>query len=185
MVATALVEQRAHAAGVHAADEIVADVQSAVLTRTVATGPLPGSSCASMTAPTCATVRIRLEVENFGLQQNLIEQRVDVRCPSSRDLAREVSATELLQHDTVLKEVLLHLHRICAREIDLVDRDDHRHAGVLGVRDRFDRLRHHLIVSSDDEHDDVGHLCAARAHGRECFVTRSVEKRDRACRPAA
>ena len=64
------------------------------------------------------------------------------------------------------------------RQIDLVDRDDQRHAGVLGVRDRLDRLRHDRVVRRDDEDDDVGDLRAACAHGRECFVARRVEERD-------
>ena len=37
----ALVEQRANAAGVHAADEVVADLSVPFCTSTVATGPLP------------------------------------------------------------------------------------------------------------------------------------------------
>ena len=46
------------------------------------------------------------------------------------------------------------------------------------MRDRLDRLRHHLVVGRDDEHDDVGDLRAARAHGRERLVARRVEERD-------
>jgi hypothetical protein len=53
------------------------------------------------------------------------------------------------------------------------------HAGVPGVRDGFDRLRHHLIVSCDDQDDDVGDLRAAGAHGGERFVARRVQERDR------
>ena len=74
---------------------------------------------------------------------------------------------------------------LALRQIDLVDRDDHRHAGVLGVADRLDRLRHDLVVGRDDEHDDVGDLRAAGAHGGERLVARRVEEGDRACRPAA
>jgi hypothetical protein len=63
------------------------------------------------------------------------------------------------------------------RQIDLVDRDDERHARVLGVRDRS-------IVcgmtesSAATRHDDVRHLRAAGAHGRERFVARRVEEGD-------
>ena len=78
----------------------------------------------------------------------------------------------------MLQQLLLHLARVRLRQIDLVDRDDQRHAGVLGVRDRLDRLRHDRVVRGDDEHDDVRHLRAARTHGRERFVARRVEERD-------
>ena len=50
--------------------------------------------------------------------------------------------------------------------VDLVDRDDDRHLGRLGVVDRLDRLRHHAVVGGDDEDDDVGGLGAAGAHRR-------------------
>ena len=47
------------------------------------------------------------------------------------------------------------------RLVDLVDGDDERHAGGLGVADRLDRLRHDAVVGGDHQHDDVGHLGAA------------------------
>ncbi len=87
----ALVEQRAHAARVHAADEVVADVQRAVLNehrrdRTLARIELRFDDGADG-----ATIRVRLEVEDFGLQQNLIEQLGDVRALLRRDLASRAS----------------------------------------------------------------------------------------------
>ena len=48
----------------------------------------------------------------------------------------------------------------------------------LGVIDRFDRLRHQAVIRRDHEHDDVGHIRAARAHRGESGVTRRVEKSD-------
>ena len=50
--------------------------------------------------------------------------------------------------------------------------------GGLRVADRLERLRHDAVVGRDDEHDDVGDLCAAGAHGREGLVARRVEERD-------
>jgi hypothetical protein len=64
--------------------------------------------------------------------------------------------------------------------IDLVDRDDERHAGGLGVVDRFLGLRHHAIVGRDDQDDNVGRLGAAGTHRREGLVTRGVEEGDHA-----
>ena len=85
----ALVEQRAHAAGVHAADEVVADLERAVLhehrgDRTLARIELRFDD-RSLRAP----IRIRLEVEDLRLEQDLVEQRVDVRSLLRRDLGRE------------------------------------------------------------------------------------------------
>ena len=78
------------------------------------------------------------------------------------------------------EEILLHLLHVRRGEIDLVDGDDERHAGVLRVGDRLDRLRHDGVVGRDDQDDDVGHLGAAGAHRRERLVARCVEERDRA-----
>ena len=72
-------------------------------------------------------------------------------------------AAELLEHHAVVEQFLLHLQRIGRRQVDLVDGDDDRHAGVLGVRNGFDGLRHDRVVSGDDEDDDVRHL-ARRGH---------------------
>jgi hypothetical protein len=125
-----------------------------------------------------AAIGIRLQVQDLGLQQDLVEELGHAGPLLGRDLARERGAAEVLEHDAVLQEVLAHLHGVRRREVDLVDRDDDRHAGVLGVRDRLDGLRHHRVVRGDDEDDDVGHLRAARTHGREGLVAGRVEEGD-------
>ena len=65
-----------------------------------------------------------------------------------------------------------------ARLVDLVDGDDDRDLGRLGVVDRLDRLRHDAVVGGDDEDDDVGHLGAAGAHRGEGLVAGRVEEDD-------
>ena len=182
----ALVEQRAHAAGVHAADEVVADLERAVLHEHRGDRAL-------------ARIELRFDrpcpsARRFGFAlRSRISAWSRIWSSSSPTFVpflaeisvRERVAAELLEHDAVLQQLLLHLPRVRLRQIDLVDRDDDRHAGVLGVRDRLDRLRHDRVVGGDDEHDDVGHLRAARAHRGERLVARRVEERDRSCRSAA
>ncbi len=63
--------------------------------------------------------------------------------------------------------------------VDLVDRDEDRHAGGLRVVDRLAGLRHHAVVGRDHDDRDVGHLGAAGAHGGERLVARRVEEGDR------
>jgi hypothetical protein len=46
------------------------------------------------------------------------------------------------------------------------------------VRDRFDGLRHHLVIGRNHQHDDVGDLRTASTHGGEGFVTGRVEESD-------
>ena len=62
--------------------------------------------------------------------------------------------------------------------VDLVDRDEDRHAGRLRVVDRLAGLRHHAVVGRDHDDRDVGHLGAAGAHGGERLVARRVEEGD-------
>ena len=62
--------------------------------------------------------------------------------------------------------------------IDLVDRDDDRHAGGLRVLDGFDRLRHHAVIGRHHKNDDIRRLGTAGTHHRERFVARRIEKYD-------
>ena len=76
--------------------------------------------------------------------------------------ACSVCAAELLEHDAVRQQVLLDLLHVRRGQIDLVDGDDHRHAGVLGVRDRLDRLRHDLSSAATTS-TTMSVTCAPRA----------------------
>ena len=66
--------------------------------------------------------------------------------------------------------------------VDLVDRDDDRDVGSLGVVDGFKRLRHHAVVGCDHDDDNIRDLGAASAHAGKGFVTRSIEEDDLAAR---
>ena len=88
-------------------------------------------------------------------------------------------AAPIFRSELAFLQLLLHPVDIRRRQIDLVDRhhDLHMRRG-FGVVDRFDRLRHQAVVGRDDEHDDVGHIRAARAHRGEGGVTGRIEKSD-------
>jgi hypothetical protein len=62
--------------------------------------------------------------------------------------------------------------------VDLVDRDDDRNLGGLGVIDRLDRLFLDAIVGGDHQHDDVGDIGAAQAHLGERGVAGRVDEGD-------
>ena len=61
-----------------------------------------------------AAVRVGLEVEDLGLQENLLQQGVDAGALLGRDLGGERVAAELLEHDVVLQQVLLDLLHVGA-----------------------------------------------------------------------
>src|SRR5688500_3488249 len=131
--AAALVEQGANAAGVHAADEVVSDLERTVVDQDRRHGAFARIELCFDNGAGGAAVRVRLQVEDFRLQEDLIEKRVDVGSFLGRNFARQNGAAELLEHDSVLKQILLHLHRIGAGYVDLVDRHDYRHTRVPGV----------------------------------------------------
>ena len=87
-------------------------------------------------------------------------------------------SAEFFEHDFVLQQVLLHLGDLRRGKVDLIDGNDDRYAGALRMRDRFDGLRHDLVVGCDHNDDDVGDLSTTGTHGGKRFVTGGVEERD-------
>src|SRR5438128_1424823 len=83
-------------AGVLAADEGVAQPQRAVLDQDRGERPLAGVECRLEHGAVGAFVRVRLEIEQLGLEQDLLEQRVHVRPLLCRDGRRQGGAAELL-----------------------------------------------------------------------------------------
>ena len=57
----------------------------------------------------------------------------------------------------VLGHLGAHALGLCALLVDLVDRDDDRHFGGLGVIDRLLGLRLDAVVGGDHDHREVGH----------------------------
>ena len=101
-----------------------------------------------------------------------------VFCLAETSTSSDVAA-ERFDLDLVLQQFGAHALRLGVGLVDLVDGDDHRHLGRLGVVDRFHRLRHDAVVGGDHQHDDVGDLGAAGAHRGERGVARRIDEGDR------
>ena len=82
-----------------------------------------------------------------------------------------------LDDDFVLQKVGADLGGIRRRFVDLVDRNDHRHLGCLGVVDRFDGLGHHGIIRRHDQNHDIGYMGTTRPHRGESSVYRCIQER--------
>ena len=121
---------------------------------------------------------VGLELEDFGLELDRLEQFVEVGLLGRRDFDVLDVAAHLLDDNLMLQKLLADFLRLGLGLVDLVDRDDHRHAGRLGVVDRLDRLRTQAVVGGHHQHDDVGDVGAARAHLAERLVARRVEEGD-------
>ena len=174
----ALVDQRAHAAPGAAGDDDVADAQRAALHQHGADRAAAALELGLDDDALGGAVRVGLQVQQLGLQEDGLEQLVEAGLLERGDLDLERLARHALDDDLVLQQVRAHALGVGVRLVDLVDRDDDRHAGGLGVIDRLDRLRHDAVVGGDHQHHDVGDLGAARAHGGERLVAGRVDERD-------
>ena len=124
-------------------------------------------------------VRVRLEFLQFGDDGELIEQFVDPLAGGGAGFdERRIAAHVVGQHAQAVK-LLPRAVDVGAGHIDLVDGDDERNAGGLGMADRFFGLRHDAVVGGDHDDGDIGHLGAAGTHLRERLMARRIEERDR------
>ena len=89
------------------------------------------------------------------MQLDRLEQLVEIGLLGCRDFDVLHFAAHLLDDDLVLEQFLADLLRLGLRLIDLVDRDDHRHAGGAGVIDRFDALRAQAVIGRGDQRAPV------------------------------
>jgi hypothetical protein len=62
------------------------------------------------------------------------------------------------------------------REVDFVDGVHDFDLRGLGVGNGLESLRHEAVISSHDNHSDVGDIRSAGAHRREGSMTRSIEE---------
>ena len=124
------------------------------------------------------SVRICLQIEHFRFQQNLFEEQFDIFTAARGYFHGLKLASPLLHQDALVGELLTNTIGICFRFINLVDGDNDRHAGRPCVADCFECLRHHIILSRNDQNHDVCQLRTARTHCRKGFVARCIEKCD-------
>ena len=118
----------------------------------------------------------------LGDDEDRVEQVVEALLRLGRDVDELGLAAPLRGLQAALRHLGAHARRVGALLVDLVDRDEDRHVGRLGVVDRLVGLRLHAVVGGDHDDRDVGDLGAAGAHGGERLVARRVEEGDRACR---
>ena len=131
-----------------------------------------------MTLPSAGRSGLAREIEDFRLQQDRLLELVEAGLLDRRDLDVEHVAAHLLDHDLVLQQLLAHALGLGVGLVDLVDGDDDRHLGRLGVADRLDRLLLDAVIGRHDQHDDVGDMGAARAHRGEGLVAGRVDEGD-------
>ena len=124
------------------------------------------------------TVGVGLQVKEFSLKQHLLKQGVNVQTDLSGDFLVLVFTAPALDENVHVGQLLTDLVWVGGGLIDLVQSEDDRHASGLGVVDGLDGLRHHAVISSDNDDGDVGDLGTTGTHSGKGFVTRRIQEGD-------
>ncbi len=176
------VVHRAHAAPVGPGDERVPDLKRAAHDQDRDHGTAARVELRLDHRAGGRRVRVRAQLLELGHRDDRLEQIVEALPRLRRDVDELGIATPLDRLQADRGHLAADPVGVGALLVDLVDRHEHRHAGLLGVVDRLLGLRLDAVVGGDDDHRDVGDLGAARTHRGERLVARRVEERDGAVR---
>ena len=175
-----VVDHRADAAGVgrrRRTDRPGCSVPSC--TSTVATGAAAAVELGLDDRAARRLVGVGLELEHVGLQQQHLEQvRHALAASSPRPARVTVSPPQSSGTRPWSERPCLMRSRLASGLSILLTATTIGTFGGAGVVDGLDRLRHDAVVGRDHQHDDVGHLGAAGAHGGERLVAGRVEEGD-------
>ena len=101
-------------------------------------------------------MRIGLQLLDLGHHGDRLEEIVEALAGLGRDVNELGVATPLDRLQPELGHLGADAVGLSALLVDLVDGDQHRHAGLLGVVDGLLGLRLDAVIGRDDDHGDVG-----------------------------
>ena len=141
-------------------------------TRTVATGPLPLSSCASITRP--LAFRLGLAFSSFtSAVKRIISRSSGIPSFVWADTGNEYgAAAPVLGNQLILGQLLFYTLHIGAGLIDLVDCNNDLHTCGLGMVDGLHGLGHYAVVRCHHQNRDIRSLGAPHTHGGERLMAR-------------
>ena len=170
---------RAHAAPGGAGDERVADLERAAADEDRHHRPAARVELGLDHRAGRGRVGVGLEVLDLGHQDDRLEQIVEPLTRLRRDVDELGVAAPLDRLQSELRHLGAHPVGLRALLVDLVDGDQDRHAGLLGVVDGLLGLWLDAVIGRDHDHRQVRDLGAAGAHRRERLVARGVQERHR------
>ena len=173
-----MVDHGPHAARLGAREQRVADPERASLHEHGDDGAAAGIEARLDHDSGCLGVGVRLEFLELGHDEQRVEQVVETGAGLGRDVYELGLAAPIGRLEPALGHLGADTRRVGALLVDLVDGDDDRNVGRLGVIDRLVGLRAGAVVGGDHDHGDVGHTRAAGTHRGERLVARGVEEGD-------
>ena len=123
-----------------------------------------------------------LELLHVRHQADHLHELVEIGVLLRRNIDEDGVAAPVFGQQSTVGQLLLDPVGLRLRLVDLVDGDDERNLGGLGVVDGLEGLRHHSVVGGHHQHHNVGDLGAAGTHAGKGFVTRRVEEDDLAAK---
>ena len=118
------------------------------------------------------------QFQQFRLQRYRFQQFVHAFPGDRRDLLELHVTAPSFWHQILRRQLIGHAIRVSAFKIHLVDRNNDRHLRRLCVLNRFNRLRHHSVISSNHKNHDIGHFRTACTHRGKCRVSGRINKGD-------
>src|SRR5262249_17978962 len=121
-------------------------------------------------------MKVRSDILHFSDQQDIFQQLVDTDALARRDRNADDLSTIFFDYDANFCQLLLNTVRVSIRLIYLIECDNNRYIGSLGVVDGFDCLGHDTIVSGYNDNRNMGNLSTTRTHSGKCFVAGSIQE---------
>ena len=120
--------------------------------------------------------RIALKLQNICFKQDGFKQVINANFLLGRDVYKHVGAAPLLRNDAMLGKLLAYTSGVRTGLIDLIDRNNNGYVRRLGMVDGLDGLRHHAVIRSNNQNNDIGYASTTSTHGGKGLVTRGINK---------
>ena len=121
-------------------------------------------------------VGVCLEFEHFCFEKHLLKEFVHTDTLLCRDILALVLTAPLFHEEVHLCETFLNLIGVSGGLINLIDGKDDGHTRCNSVVDCFLRLRHDVVIGSNNDDSHVRYLSTASTHRCKRFVTGSIEE---------
>ncbi len=128
--------------------------------------------------PVRAAVRVRLQLQDFRLDENVLQKRIDTLARHARNRAADDVAAPILGGEAAFLKLLFDAVHVRRGLVALRDRHENLHARLAGHLDALLRLRHDAVVRGDNQDGDIRNPRAARPHGTERGMAGRVEEGD-------